>query len=114
MHAELLPKELNRLIKKFISKNKFVKSLAYSIVNATKGNEGLFRTYHENGKISISQYYINNKKNGLKEEWLSDGKTKERSNYKDDKLDGLREIWDENGKQTNRSIWENGVMIKEI
>ncbi|HEY1195062.1 toxin-antitoxin system YwqK family antitoxin [Flavobacterium sp.] len=76
-------------------------------VNDLKEGTGKKMWYFENGQLSHSTHFVNNKINGKNESWHKNGKKKEISNWSNGKQNGLYESFYENGKLEERTNWLN-------
>lgn len=63
--------------------------------------------YFEDGQMSQSSYYINDKIEGQNKIWHSNGQIKEISNWRNGLQNGLYESFYENGKPESRTNWIN-------
>jgi antitoxin component YwqK of YwqJK toxin-antitoxin module len=59
---------------------------------------GIFKSYHSDGKIWQEGIYINNKRNGIYKTYYKNGKLATEVNYIDDKMNGIYKTYDWNGQ----------------
>lgn len=64
-------------------------------LNKDRHIEGDFETWHSNGKLCSSLYYVNGKGNGKCKRWHENGRLEMIEFYQDGKREGERKIWDE-------------------
>ena len=61
--------------------------------------EGEWVQWHESGKISTKENYVNGQANGIWEQWFQNGKIKLRASFRKGEAHGQRTEWYENGKK---------------
>jgi antitoxin component YwqK of YwqJK toxin-antitoxin module len=74
----------------------------------TKGREGLWRFWHENGQLKQEGNYINNKLEGLFRRWHENGQLQQEVNHINDKIEGMGRAWYKNGQLENEGNFVNG------
>jgi antitoxin component YwqK of YwqJK toxin-antitoxin module len=67
------------------------------------------RLFDANGQLISHTNFINDLKNGIKEEWYSNGKIKSISHYLLDKLHGKAEVFYENGNAALKANYKEGL-----
>lgn len=73
--------------------------------------EGIRKTYYENGQLKEEANYKNGKLDGEAKYYYKNGQLKEEANYKNGKLDGEAKTYYINGKIQNISQYSNGTLI---
>ena len=69
---------------------------------------GIYQTWHDNGKKEIECNFVNGKKNGLYQEWHKNGEIYRKSNYVNGEIDGLFQQWYSNGQIETECSYMNG------
>ena len=59
--------------------------------------EGLYRSYHQNGKLQQEGNYLNNKKHGLWRVYNDNGQLEQEVNWKHDIQEGITKFYNNNG-----------------
>ena len=57
---------------RFVSTGRVFMTASYADAKATK-SEGAYVSYHQNGKIKVKTFYLNNEENGLRQSWHENG-----------------------------------------
>jgi antitoxin component YwqK of YwqJK toxin-antitoxin module len=93
----------------------------YFLDKECKNQDGAYRTFYNNGKLSASGAYDHGKKTGLWKSWTTTGVLIDSAVYKNDFIYGLNLSWnsdgniidsslfEENGKGTSHGYWPNGI-----
>lgn len=74
----------------------------------------LEKTYWKSKQIKEKRREVNNKLEGIKEEYFQTGNQKAISNYSRGKLDGLSLLWNEDGILTDSVIYKSNVEIEHF
>lgn len=74
--------------------------------------EGSYKMWHRNGQLSIP--YTNGKQEGIARSWYDNGQLRNECNYIDDKKDGYSKEWHENGQIKRDEFYCDGVLINAI
>lgn len=69
---------------------------------------GLWRTWHDNGRIKSDCEYVNGKLHGYEKWWYENGQQKQKSNYVNGKLHGYTKVWYENGHPLAKGNFVDG------
>jgi hypothetical protein len=76
---------------------------AYEIQYLDGQYDGTFATFHDNGKISVEQHYVNHVANGADTGWYADGAKSYAGQYRDGKQVGHWVHWHPNGQKRSES-----------
>ena len=71
----------------------------YSTVYRNGQKHGTHRSWYVNGQLEYEIYYANNIKNGVEKHWLQDGAPVHEFNYAAGKLHGLQTVWSKWGER---------------
>ena len=77
-------------------------------------DNGVQKTYWENGKLKSEQRYDNGKLNGESIWYTPNGGLSVKANYKDDVLDGTYTRWHPNGKMASEEHYVDGKLDGEV
>jgi antitoxin component YwqK of YwqJK toxin-antitoxin module len=69
---------------------------------------GVFKLYHKNGKLSLEANYKDSKLEGIWKQYYDNGKLWDESNFKDDKQEGISKLYYESGKLMLEANYKNG------
>ena len=73
--------------------------------------EGLWVSYHKNGKIGIKEIYKDGKRDGFYEMYYEYGQLLDKGNYKNGKRHGLWEYFNEDGSLKTTETWKDSERI---
>jgi antitoxin component YwqK of YwqJK toxin-antitoxin module len=74
--------------------------------------EGSYKMWHRNGQLSIP--YTNGKQEGISRSWYDNGQLRSECNYIDDKKNGYSKEWHENGQIKRDEFYCDGVLVSGI
>ena len=133
MPGAQLPKELNKLLRKYSGsrttyRNSWDTELyEWEYIEKDSARHGLYRKfsrpdgtlykfkfrYFDPGMIKEA-YYKNGKRNGTNKTWYYNGELEKDYNYENDKLHGICTIWWLDGKIKHKDYYENGIIIADL
>ena len=88
------------------------KTSEYSFTNGKKN--GLYRNWHQNGKLYKEYTYINDKIHGLFRTWYDNGKLQEQVNYINGEMDGEYLFYSGNGVLMKKIVYNSGEVLETI
>ncbi len=97
------------LIKSFYDNGKLKSEINYS----NNVREGEAKFYYENGNIKEERNYVNGKVDGLVKKYNKEGKLEEVFNIEDGKREGPKSLYDSAGVYLSDINFENGVKVKD-
>ena len=89
-------------------------SLDHQVDPKTGVDNGYYKKYDYDGKLTLEGFYKMGKRNGVWKQYNQYGKVVYLSTFQNDILNGLYKEWDENGTHLVKSyVYKNGEVIKQ-
>jgi len=76
-------------------------------------NCGEYKSYWENGQLSINTFYLKSKRNGEYKYYWTNGQLTGHYFYLNDELHGNYKFYQANGQLDVHQLYENGLLIKD-
>jgi hypothetical protein len=74
--------------------------------------DGVWKIYHESGRLEIKGNFKDGKEEGLFEVYHQNGQLKEKGNFKDGEKDGLWELFNRDGTLERTDTYKDGNLVK--